>query len=113
MDGALDLVAMGVGGGMSDMRAEETERSGERSADGFGVRAEGGDLVASGVVSGDELFEGDHHVVVIFGPGSENSQKSGAVVDGDDGLGITTDGRGGQKLEVEEYALADCSGWRR
>ena len=98
---------------MGDMRTEESERSGEGSTDGFRVGAEGGDLVASGVVSGDELFEGDHHVMVIFGLGSENSQKSGAVVDGDDGLGIATDGRGGQKLEVEEYALADCGGWRR
>ena len=40
---------------MGDMRTEEAERSGERSTDGFGVGAEGGDLVASGVVGGDEL----------------------------------------------------------
>ncbi len=98
---------------MSDMRTEETEGSGERSTDGFGVGAEGGDLMASGVVGGDELFEGNHHVVVIFRLGSEDSQEAGAVVDSDDGLGITADRRGGQKLEVEEDALTDCSGWGR
>ncbi len=68
LDGALNLVAMGVRGGMGDMRTEETKRSGERSTDGFGVGAEGGDLVTSGVVGGDELVEGNHHVVVIYEP---------------------------------------------
>ena len=80
---------------MGDMRTEETKGSSERSTDGFGVGAEGGDLVASGVVGGNELFEGNHHVVVNFRLGSEDSQEAGAVVDSDDGLGITADGRGG------------------
>ena len=51
--------------------------------------------MASGVVGGDELFEGNHHVVVIFRLGSEDSQEAGAVVNSNDGLGITVDGRGG------------------
>ena len=51
--------------------------------------------MASGVVGGDELFEGNPHVGVIFRLGSEDSQEAGAVVDSDDGLGITADGRGG------------------
>ena len=57
----------------------------------FGVGEEGGDLVASGVVGGDELFEGSHHVVLIFRLGSEDSQEAGAVVESDDGLGIAAD----------------------
>ena len=50
---------------------------------------------------------------MIFRLGSEDSQEAGAVVDSDDGLGITADRRGGQKLEVEEDSLSDCSGWGR
>ena len=47
LDGSLDLVAVGVRGGTRDMRAEETQGSGEGSADSVGVRAEGCDLVTS------------------------------------------------------------------
>ena len=47
--------------------------------------------MASGVVGGDELFEGDHHVVMVFRLGSEDSQEAGAVVDSDDGLSVTAD----------------------
>ncbi len=45
-------------------------------------------MVTSGVVGGDELFDGDHDVVMIFRLGSEDGQESGAVVDSDDGLCI-------------------------
>ena len=38
-----------------------------------------------------ELFKGDHHVVVIFRLGSEDSQEAGAVVDSNDGLSIAAD----------------------
>jgi hypothetical protein len=54
LDGTLDLVAVSVRGGVSDVRTEEAEGSGEGSADSFGVRAEGFDLVTSGVVGGDD-----------------------------------------------------------
>ena len=59
------------------------------------MASESGDLVTSRVVGGDELFERNHHVVVIFRLGSEDSQEAGAVIDSDDGLGIAADGRGG------------------
>ncbi len=47
-------MAVSVRGGVSDVRTEEAEGSGEGSADSFGVRAEGFDLVTSGVVGGDD-----------------------------------------------------------
>ena len=53
LDGALDLVAVGVRCGVRDVGVKETEGGGERAADGFRVRAECRDVVASGVVGGD------------------------------------------------------------
>ena len=47
-----------------------------------------GDLVASEVVGGDEQFDGNHDVVMIFRLGSDDGQEAGAVVDSNDGLCI-------------------------
>ena len=47
--------------------------------------------MTSGVVGGDELFDGDHDVMMIFRLGSEDGQEAGAVVDSDDGLCIAAD----------------------
>ena len=66
--------------------------------------------MTSGVVGGDELFDGDHDVVMIFRLGSEDGQEAGAVVNSDDGLCIAANGRGGEELEVEEDALANGGG---
>ena len=57
LDGTLDLVAVGVGGGVRDVGVKETEWGGEGAAVGFRVRAECCDMVASGVVGGDQFFE--------------------------------------------------------
>ena len=47
--------------------------------------------MTSGVVGGDELFDGSHDVMMIFRLGSEDGQEAGAVVDSDDGLSVTAD----------------------
>jgi len=70
LDGALDLVAVGIRSGVRDVGVKETEGSGERVADGFRVRAECLDMVASGVVGGDQLFEAGHDVVLVLGLGA-------------------------------------------
>ncbi len=57
---------------MRDVGMKETEWGGERSTDGFGVGAECFDMVVSGVVGGDELFETGHDVVLVFGLGSKD-----------------------------------------
>ena len=44
--------------------------------------------MASGVVGGDEQFDGNHDVVMIFRLGSDDGQEAGAVVDSNDGLCI-------------------------
>ena len=66
--------------------------------------------MASGVLGGDELLDGNHDVVMIFRLGSEDGQETGAVVDSYDGLCIAADGRGGEELEVKEDALTDGGG---
>ncbi len=70
LDGALDLVAVGIRSGVRDVGVKETEGSGERAADGFRVRSECLDMVASGVVGGDQLFEEGHDVVLVLGLGA-------------------------------------------
>ena len=70
LDGALDLVAVGVRCGVHDVGVKETEGSGEGAADGFRVRAECSDMVTSGVVGGDQLFEAVHDVVLVLGLGA-------------------------------------------
>ena len=50
-------MTVGVRSGVRDVGMKETEWSGEGSADGFRVGAECFDMVASGVVGGNELFE--------------------------------------------------------
>jgi len=72
LDGALDLVTVGVRSGVRDVGMKEAEWGGERSADGFRVGAECFDMVVSGVVGGDELFETGHDVVLVFGLGSKD-----------------------------------------
>jgi len=47
--------------------------------------------VTSGVVGGDELFDGNHDVVMVFKLGSEDGQEAGAVVDSNDGLCVAAD----------------------
>ncbi len=47
--------------------------------------------MASGVVGGEELFDGNHDVVMIFRLGSEDGQEAGAVNDSYDGLCIAAD----------------------
>ena len=66
--------------------------------------------MASGVVGGDELLDGNHDVVMTFRLGSEDGQEAGVVVDSNDGLCIAADGRSGEELEVEEDALTNSCG---
>ena len=70
LNGTLDLVAVGVRCGVRDVGVKETEEGGEGAADGFRVRAECRDVVASGVVGGDHLFEAGHDVVLVLGLGA-------------------------------------------
>ena len=72
LDGTLDLVAVGVRSGVRDVGMKEAEWGGEGSANGFRVGAECFDVVASGVVGGNELFETGHDVVLVFGLGSKD-----------------------------------------
>ena len=53
-----------------DVSVKETKGGGERAADGFRVRAECRDVVASGVVGGDQLFEAGHEIVFVLGLGA-------------------------------------------
>ena len=68
-------------------------------------------MVASGVVGGNEFFEAGHDVVLVFGLGSEDRDVSRAIIDGNEGLGVATDGSGGELLEVKEHAFADVGRW--
>ena len=104
-------MTVGVGSGVRDVGMKETEWGGERSADGFRVGAERCDVVVSGVVGGNELFETGHDVVLVFGLGSKDCNVSGSVIDGDESLGVTSDGSSGEQLEVEEHAVANVGRW--
>ena len=58
LDGALDLVAVSVRCGVRDVSMKVTKGGGER--------AECRDVVASGVVGGDQLFEAGHDIVLVL-----------------------------------------------
>jgi hypothetical protein len=68
-------------------------------------------MVASGVVRCNEFFEAGHDVVLVFGLGSEDRDVSRAIIDGNEGLGVATDGSGGELLEVKEHTFADVGRW--
>ncbi len=57
--------------------------------------------MASGVLGGNELFEAGHDVVLVFGLGSKDCDVSGSVIDGNESLGVVTDGSsGGRRTRI-------------
>ncbi len=91
---------------MGDTAVEETEWGREGLADGFRIGAEGLDLVSSCDVDGDELRHAFQD-----GLGAEDSREMAPVVYEVDADGVTTMVGAGERVGVEEDAVADsCRG---
>ena len=87
---------------------EESKRGREGLADGFRICAEGLDLVSSCVVDGDELRHAVQDGLVGLGFGC---REMAPVVDEVDADGFTIMGGAGERVGVEEDAVADsCRG---
>ena len=90
---------------------EETEWGPEGLADGFRFGAEGLDLVSSCVVDGDELRHAFQDGLVGLGFDAEDCREMAPVIDEVDADGVTTIGGAGERVGVEEDAVADsCRG---
>ena len=90
---------------------EESKWGREGLADGFRICAEGLDLVSSCIVDGDELRHAVQDDLVGLGFGAEDCREMAPVVDEVDADGVTTMGGAGERVGVEEDAVADsCRG---
>ena len=92
LDGALNLVAVRVRGGMGDVGLEEAEVSCKGEADRLRIRAETGDKMTLGIVGGYEATDAFDYIIMLFGLRTENSHESTVVVDEGQSLGVTADG---------------------
>jgi hypothetical protein len=96
---------------VGDTAVEESEWGREGLADGFRIGAEGLDLVSSCVVDGGELRHAFQDGLVGLGSGAEDSREMAPVFDEVDVDSVTTIGGAGERVEVEEDAVADsCRG---